>query len=56
MNPPSWLPELIELNGDWTQKVRELYQVYEKDFIIPPKPTFLNLPIRIDDRKLDGFI
>jgi hypothetical protein len=30
--PPSWLPPLIDVNGDWDSIEKRLYDVYERDF------------------------
>lgn len=53
MTHPAWLPKIFDVNGDWTAKVNELYAIFRNDFIIN-RPTFNNLPIKWDDRRLDG--
>ncbi len=45
MTHPSWLPKIIDVNGDWAMKVNELYAIFRNDFIAN-RPTFNNLPIK----------
>lgn len=54
MGHPVWLPPTINLNGNWAEKQKELYSIFIQDFIDPPRPSFRNLPIYHDNRKLDG--
>jgi|ERR1700722_6771031 len=54
MNHPSWLPPTINLNGNCSEKQKELYSIFVQDFVDPPRPSFRNLPIYYDNRKVDG--
>lgn len=53
MDYPAWLPEKVDLNGNWTEKLKFLYEIFQKDFVLN-RPHFKGLPIAWDARKLDG--
>lgn len=50
---PAWLPNIISLDGDWEKTLKNLYKIFEQDFI-QGKPCFQDKQVRWDQRKLDG--
>lgn len=50
---PVWLPEMINMDGKWEQKIIELYNIFEKDFVIG-KPFFNAFVVWWDRRVIDG--
>lgn len=51
--PPHWLPEIIEVNGSWSDVITRLYDIFRTDFVLG-RPNYDGLPIWWDQRKLDG--
>jgi hypothetical protein len=51
--PPEWLPELIQVGGNWGELVETLYNVFKRDFIFGG-PRYDGLPVWHDKKKLDG--
>jgi len=51
---PSWLPNVLSLDGTWEHILNRLYAVFESDFV-QGKPLFKEKPVWWDTRKLDGF-
>jgi hypothetical protein len=49
---PNWLPEILSLDGDWQEKLLELYAVFDRDFK-QADPRFDGIPIWWDRRILD---
>lgn len=31
-NRPEWLPEIVNVNGEWEEVLRRLYQIFDQDF------------------------
>lgn len=51
-NTPVWLPPIINVNGEWSNILRILYNVFTRDFI-HGKPKLENVPVWWDNRKID---
>ncbi len=51
--PLSFLPPVIENNGDWNAFIGTAYRTYQDDFIVTP-PTFMGKRVVVDKRLLDG--
>jgi len=49
---PIWLPEMIDVNGEWNETLARLFSIFEQDFITK-KCQFENREVWWDRRKLD---
>lgn len=50
---PSFLPEMLNLDGEWSEVLNKLYEFFEKDFV--NKRVYCGtIPVYHDNRKLDG--
>ncbi|MBK7377961.1 MAG: hypothetical protein IPJ03_02975 [Ignavibacteriales bacterium] len=59
-NKPSWLPDIISVDGNWEEILERLYSIFSTDFIIgKPKlenyPVFWDRTIDQDDKYDKGF-
>lgn len=52
-NRPFWLPEIINMDGNWEKKIIELFEIFCRDFEIG-KPYYEGLEVWWDKRKIDG--
>lgn len=50
---PTWLPEIISINGEWDTALDNLYTIFKTDFV-QGQPTLNGIPIWWDNRKTDG--
>ena len=53
--PPSWLPEMVSVNGDWASILTRLYSVFHADFVTST-PRLKGLDVWHDRRKLEDNI
>lgn len=53
VNRPSWLPEEINLDGDWNVAVNRLYQIFGQD-VLRGGLTYKGISIELDRRKIDS--
>lgn len=51
--PPSWLPEIVSVNGQWEQVLKRLYSIFERDFV-RGGCRFQDMPVWWDRHKSDG--
>lgn len=50
-NKPSWLPDLVNFNGNWDQFLQAIYDIFKSDFI-KRQPLFRGVPVKILISKL----
>ena len=50
---PSWLPDLFPMDGDWEQKLHNLYKIFVRDFV-QHQPHLDVIEVWWDQRVLDG--
>lgn len=53
MQRPSWLPDMVSVDGEWNQVLVTLYAIFEND-IKRTRPIFQNNPVWWDRRVLPG--
>lgn len=51
--PPTWLPEIVSVNGQWKQVLKRLYSIFERDFV-QGRCRFQSMSVWWDRRKING--
>lgn len=53
MTIPSWLPDIYPMDGNWNQRLKGLFKIFEQDFVFS-HPQFEGCTVYHDERILDG--